>query len=381
MIGRLVAKGSTYLLPALQEAERSLAKSNAQIKHVVILTDGETGGTTSMYYDLVSRMRRGGGATISTIAIGRKVNVGLLQAVSKYGGGAFYQTDSPKNLPEIFLEDVGQHAGQATMVETEFKPETVRPDPVLKDYAGRALPALKGYVSTDLKPGATLSVYVNRKGKTEPIIASWKRGSGKAMAVTTDASGRWSSGWVQANAFAPVWDRLLQWMTPEAGGGEQQNIDVALGYQNGDLKMKLTDYGERPAAASHLVTATVTRPDATRVDTVLTENVPGEFTGSIDAPEPGTYGIEVKGQGGRIKLPPLAYTVSAAVSAEVPRPAPNYALLEQLATATGGRLNPSPAEIALTRPVVERRTSFSGYLIVAAMLLLIGEALVRRLTA
>jgi uncharacterized membrane protein len=380
MIGRLAAQGQTYLMPALQEAERSLAKNTAQIKHIVVLTDGETGGTTSMYYDLVSRLRRNAGTTISTIGIGRDVNAALLQAISKYGGGGYYQTDSPRNLPEIFLEDVRQYGGQSTMVETEFKPQTVKPDPVLKDYAGRALPSLKGYVSTDLKPGATLSMFVDRKGKAEPIVASWKRGAGKAMAVTTDASGRWSSEWVQANAFAPVWDRLLQWMTPETGG-EQQKIDVALGYQNGHLKIKLTDYAERPTASSHLVIATVTRPDGARVDTVLTENVPGEFNGSIEAAEPGTYRIEVKGQTGRMKLPPLAYTVSPAVRAEVPRPAPNYALLEQLATATGGRLNPSPADIALTRPMVERRTSFSAYLIVAAMLLLIGEALVRRITA
>ncbi|MGH7864803.1 MAG: VWA domain-containing protein [Candidatus Binataceae bacterium] len=379
-IGELAANGKTYLMPALQEAERALTKSGAQIKHVVVLTDGETSGTTSQYYNLVSRMRRDGGTTISTIGIGREVNQALLQAITKYGGGGYYQTDSPRNLPEIFLEDVSQYGGQSTMVETEFKPQSVKPDPVLKDYAGRALPPLKGYVSTDLKAGATLSMFVDRNGKPEPIVASWKRGAGKAMAVTTDASGRWSSQWVAANAFAPVWDRLLQWMMPQTGG-EQQKIDVALGHQNGHLKIKLTDYAERPTASSHLVIATVTRPDGARIDAVLSENVPGEFNGSFEALDAGTYRIEVKGRTGRMKLPPLAYTVSPAVRAEVPRPAPNYALLEQLASATGGRLNPSPADTALTRPLVERRTSFSAYLIVLAMLLLIGEALVRRITA
>src|SRR5207244_955649 len=62
LIGRLRARGTTYLLPALQEAERSLAQSGAATRHVVILTDGETGGTASMYYDLVSTMHREGGA-------------------------------------------------------------------------------------------------------------------------------------------------------------------------------------------------------------------------------------------------------------------------------------------------------------------------------
>ena len=94
LINRLKARGTTYLLPAMQEAERMLAGNNASVKHVVVLTDGETGGTAAMYYDLVSTMHREGGVTISTIAIGREANLPLLESISKYGGGGFYQTDS-----------------------------------------------------------------------------------------------------------------------------------------------------------------------------------------------------------------------------------------------------------------------------------------------
>ena len=56
-------------------------------------------------------------------------------------------------------------------------------------------------------------------------------------------------------------------------------------------------------------------------------------------------------------------------------------MLEKLASATGGRLNPSPAEVSTERATLERRVSMNPYLLVAAMILLIGEALVRRLTA
>ena len=108
-----------------------------------------------MYYDLVSNMRREGGATISAIAIGREANLPLLQSISRYGGGGFYQTDSASNLPELFLEDVHQRGGDTTMVEKDFVPYSTSPDPILKDLAGRRLPALKGFVATDLKPGAT----------------------------------------------------------------------------------------------------------------------------------------------------------------------------------------------------------------------------------
>jgi hypothetical protein len=126
----------------------------------------------------------------------------------------------------------------------------------------------------------------------------------------------------------------------------------------------------------------VTRPDGSKVETALTELVAGELSGSINAPAPGNYYFEVRSPAGKDKkFPPLGYTVSPSVNAELPRPEPNYGLLEHLASATAGRLNPSPEEVATGRATLERRVSMSPDLLVAAMILLIFEALVRRLTA
>jgi Ca-activated chloride channel homolog len=380
MINRLSAHGQTFMIPALREAERTLGNSGAQVKHVVILTDGETGGTAEMYYDLVSRMHHDANTTISTIAVGQDANVDLLQAIARYGGGSYHQTDSPRNLPQLFVEDFRAHGGEITMVEKEFTPHTENPDAILKDLAARQMPALKGYVSTEIKPRATMSMYVDRSGTREPVIASWKYGAGKAMALTTDASGRWSGRWVSANVFQPLWDRMLAWMTPEMPA--EPKIDVALGYNAGRINIKLTDYSAEPGNAARLVTVLVKRPDGTRTETALTEEVVGELSGSIDAPAAGNYYFEVRSPAGKDKkFPPLAFTVSPSVNAELPRPEPNYGLLEQLASATGGRLNPSPAEVSTERATLERRVSMNPYLLVAAMIMLIAEALVRRLTA
>lgn len=380
LINRLKARGTTYLLPAVQEAERMLAGSDASVKHVVVLTDGETGGTAAMYYDLVSSMHREGGVTISTIAIGREANLPLLESISKYGGGGFYQTDSPANLPELFLQDVKSSGGETTMVEKDFTPITVKPDPLLKELAGRQLPAIKGFVSTQLKPRATLDAFVNRANTQEPLIASWHYAAGKAVAVTTDASGRWSSPWVRDGVFGQVWSKVLSWLTPETAATEQK-FDVALGYREGRIHLRLTNYSDRPAPSAALVSATITRPDGSRVQAALSEEVPGELYGSFDAPQAGTYNIALKAAtADALAFPPLAYTVSPAIRAELPRPEPNYTLLERLASGSGGRLNPSPSDVGLTRPEHELRQSMAAWPLLAAMILLIGEALVRRLT-
>jgi uncharacterized membrane protein len=379
LVDRLKAQGRTYLLPALEEAERTLGQSGAAIKHVVILTDGETGGTPEMYYDLVSTMRHQAGSTISTIAIGREANLPLLEAISKYGGGGFYQTDSPENLPELFVEDVQQRSADTTMVEKEFVPYSVRPDPVLRELAGRQLPALKGFVSTSLKPGADLSLYVNSNGQRNPIVASWKAGAGKTLALTTDASGRWSSLWVQDGVFEPLWDRLLGWLAPH--NTTAQDFGIALGYRSGRIQVNLTDYSPNSAISGAPVIAIVTAPDGAKYSIALSREAPGELSGSIEAPRAGTYNIELTSRhGAERSFPPLAYTVRPAVYAEVPRPEPNYALLESLAAATGGRLNPALGQISLSRPKFEQTTSLSPWLMLCGMVLVIAEALVRRLT-
>ncbi|HLW71615.1 MAG TPA: VWA domain-containing protein [Candidatus Binataceae bacterium] len=381
LIGRLAAHGTTYLLPALEEADRTLAQSKAAIKHVVILTDGETGGTAAMYYDLVSSMHHDNAATVSTIAVGREANLALLEAIAKYGGGGFYQTDSASDLPELFVEDVHQRGGgDTTMVEKSFTPYGVTPDPVLKELGGRQWPPLKGFVATDLKPGATLSLYVNSDGRRDPILASWKHGAGKTLAMTTDASGRWSGDWIRDDIYAPLWDKMIAWMTPQTP--QAQKFAVALGYMAGRITVNLTDYSDKSGVASRPLDATITAPDRTRFDVTLSPRAPGELGASFEAAAPGTYNIELRAPrgSGELTFPPLAYSVSPAVNAELPRPAPNYGLLEHLASATDGRLNPSPSELAISRPLFEQTASLSPWLIVTAMILLIAEALVRRLT-
>ena len=309
LISRLKARGTTFLLPALEEAERDLAQSNAAIKHVVILTDGETGGTAAMYYDLVSTMHREGGVTISTIAVGNEANVGLLQSISRYGGGSFYQTDSASNLPALFLEDVKQRGGDTTMAENTFTPYSVSPDPLLKDLAGRQLPAIKGFVATQLKPGATLSVFVNSNDVRAPIVASWKYGAGKVIAVTTDASGRWSAGWIASGVFSQLWHKLVAWMTPEAPAEEK--FAIAMGYRAGRVSLNLTDYSDDPKTAGRPVNAAITAPNGAHLAATLSQQAPGELAGSFEASKPGTYYITLKSSdGGGQAFPPLAYTVS-----------------------------------------------------------------------
>ncbi len=377
MVERLRARGKTYLLPALEMAGRMLAGAKASLRHVVILTDGRTGGTEQMYYDLVSRMRREGDITVSAIAIGREPNLPLLKSIVQYGGGALYQTDNPKELPQLVLQDLRPQPAGKTLVERSIVPYSVKPDRVLGALAGHPLAPLKGYVATKLRPAARLDVFAENAGRRIPIVASWHYGKGRALAVTTDASGRWSGPWIERGVFSPVWNGILDWLAP--GAASAPKLDIAIGYGAGRIRLEAIDYAA--GGRTPLKGALVTMPQGDKRQVALDQRAPGEFTASFAAPRPGVYTIELQGAAARTTaLAPLGYALSPAVAAEIPRPEPNYLLLERIARMTDGSFNPRIAALPGLQRKVAERTSLTRYFVVAAMLLLVAEALLRRRT-
>ena len=164
MIDRLSAHGQTYLMPALQEAERTLGDSGAQVKHVVILTDGETGGTAD---DVLrprladaSRRRRD---DLDDRGRQRGQRRPAARRSPSTAAARFYQTDSPQNLPQLFVcRTSTATAARPRWSKRNSRRTRVSPDPMLKDLAGRQMPPLKGYVSTEIKPRATMSMFVDR---------------------------------------------------------------------------------------------------------------------------------------------------------------------------------------------------------------------------
>ena len=76
----------------------------AKVKHMIILTDGQTTGGG---YEGLAAQCRSEGMTVSTVAIGEGSHVALLQAIASAGGGQSYSTMDASTITRIF------HAGHA----------------------------------------------------------------------------------------------------------------------------------------------------------------------------------------------------------------------------------------------------------------------------
>src|SRR5690606_10230994 len=91
--------GGTNLPPALEEARRQLSMVRARLKHVIVLSDGRSGGV-EILPDMARRMHDEG-ITVSTIAVGDGADDLTLGAMAQAGGGTFYSVSNPEVLPRI----------------------------------------------------------------------------------------------------------------------------------------------------------------------------------------------------------------------------------------------------------------------------------------
>ncbi|MEK7210527.1 MAG: VWA domain-containing protein, partial [Candidatus Binatota bacterium] len=213
-IDRLKAQGKTYLYPAIVEARRQLEKQSAGRKHVIILSDGETGGSGSDYVDLVTVMKEELKINVSAVAIGDQANIPLLKRIAQYGGGFFHHTNDPKTLPQIVVQEIREKPEEGPLVEKDFTPVPIRGSELLAGFTESSYPPLKGYIETEIKRGAHLDLVIPKEEKRPPLLASWNYGKGKAVAFTTDLHGRWTKEWIRWEALERIWGKVFDWLSP-----------------------------------------------------------------------------------------------------------------------------------------------------------------------
>lgn len=382
---RLKASGGTFLLPALEEAKRQLERQPATRKHMIVLTDGETGGSGSEYLDLVTAMNRELKITISAIAVGEEPNLRLLSRIADYGGGAFHHTTTPENLPDLFLGEMqpNKKSEEKTMVEKDLVPIANPGSPILQSLENRTFPVIKGYVATQAKPGARTDISLQVDGKRPPLLASWSYGRGKSVAFTSDANGRWSAPWVSWDGFAKFWEQAVRWTLGDGNKPSDKPTDqtqlhfsVELGHNDNGLVIDVFSYGTSEDGKTAF--ARINGPSSADTSLALQRLAPGHYQGVYQTSKTGDYRVDVTLPTGE-NLGPLGYTLPRQNNiAEVPQPQPNTLFLEALATATGGAINPDPTTLVLPVAAPEQH-SLLPYLIPLAMAVYFLELLMRRM--
>ncbi|MCB0352349.1 MAG: VWA domain-containing protein [Bdellovibrionales bacterium] len=370
-IGTLYPIGKTNLFPALDEAMRGLLKAQAGRKHMIVLTDGKIPDQGPHYLTLVQNMRTYG-ITVSTVMMGREADVQMLRQMAEYGGGAFYQTFDARSLPRIFLSDIRVTTGEQTMKESrEYLVRRKERSKTLSSL--ESFPPIRGYVETKARPKASVELIAYAAGTADPLLASWKFGSGKSVAFTTDVSGRWSNYWIRWEKFRFFWKETIDSLFEQ--GADDKNdpsrFDLNMAMVNGSLRVELHHLYEN---LGDVVEASVTRPDGIVVSIPFSKRAEGRFEAEIADPIPGKY--VVNGKVGSLNLTPVAKWMGGELFGEQKGKGFNLPEIISWTSQAGGKINP-PSEDLFAGGSAQVKKEFGRFLLPFALLFLLLSTIFR----
>lgn len=376
-LANLTPAGRTNLLPALAAARQALKSSEAGRKHLIILSDGKVPYSGDEYVNEISRLRADK-ITVSAVALGMEADVPFMKLLSDSGGGAFYHTLDPTKLPEIFLHDIKVSVGEQTMKEQEDFPVSIG-SAGLKSTTVSNYPALRGFVETTAKTGASIELFVSKGQKNYPLLASWSVNNGKVIAFTSDANGRWSSPWLRWTNFVRFWDELLESIkSTDTEIVKEVHFDLRYSVNRGALNLDLAVFDEklRSQAAPSISLELKDPTDDTHKLQFQTE-VPGRFSTTLDNAKPGDYQLNISY--GQLKLPPLGLSLSGDLFGEKAGQGLNLENLSRLASLSGGKLNPNPQDLIFNKREQRQQKDLFPPLVLFAFILILSEAFIREL--
>lgn len=372
-IAGLTAGGGTNMYPAMTDGRNALQRVKAKIKHMLILTDGETAGTG---YEALATQCRAEGITISTIAIGDGAFIGLLQAIASLGGGQSYNTTDASAITRIFTQDTLVHTGRMIR-EDAFEPKMAERHPILAGWDKFEPPPLLGYVKTLRKSTAQVPLVTD---VGDPLLAHWRYGLGKVTAFTSDAKSRWASLWISRwSGFGQFWSQVLR---ETARPPQGQNMDLRCEMEDGKAIVSvdvLADAGMREndarvSAEVYFVTAASLGAPLQPVQKLaLRQSGPGLYEGNFKPEQAGVY--LVRAQSG-------AQMVTAGLvnnpGGEASLGTVNEKLLHDVCKITGGSYLEGDAKLNLGGSRAKRYVELWPYLAIALLLLFLVDVGVRR---
>ncbi len=282
-IGRMLAGGGTAIFPALDAAYQDLAAIRARLKHVILLTDGQT--QEEGLPVLVQNMQVDG-ITVSTIGLGDDVNRSLLEELARLGGGRSYLTNDPNSIPRLFMKET--HAvSRSAAVEDYVAANVTSPADFLRGIAIESAPFLRGYVATRARPSPAQVVLMS--DLAEPLLARMHVGLGWSVAWTSDLTPRWSSEWLRWKQASAFWAQLVR----EHMRGEEEDALSIRTERQGDWLIATVDALDAEERFIHDLEGVLeARPSERAGETLrapLREVAPGRYEARVHLTQLGSY--------------------------------------------------------------------------------------------
>lgn len=373
-INSIPADGGTEIYTAVEEAYSSLLGVEAQRKHIILLTDGQS--ATNQSYEALAANMAANNITMSAVAIGDGADTLLLERIAGLANGRYYFANDQSTVPAIFSREATM-ISRTYIVDQPFTPLFGQG----ADWNGllqEGIPPINAYIATTPKEMAEV---VLMSPEPDPVLARWQYGSGRTVAWTSDITGQWSSDWIAWSGFQNALSQIIKWTFPQF---DASPFELNTRFQGGQALLEVTS---SDADYQGPLKAVITNEDLESQEVVLTPTIPGEYTGEFPVQKPGAYLTRIE----RLEADDGEAGDSRAgfTSGFVIPYSPEYSLtegsgldkLERLAETTGGRvLSLEHPEEVFASEVKEKKhyRDLTRLLLIAALLLWVADIAVRR---
>lgn len=321
----LGADGGTELYPALQVGYDNLRNVGADVRHIILLSDGKSrGGTRETYARLVNDLGNDN-ITLSTVALGTDADLELLEFLSVEGNGRYHYANTPEEIPQITFQEA-QNAGSQSVLRGAFTPVQQQASPILNGIDPAAMPPIDGYNFAEGRANAQVDLVSDRG---DPLLAKWQLGLGRVVAWTADDGSDYAAAWSAWDQYDQFWGQALRWSLPDPSNGaitstiERSGSDVVI-----TVDSQTSDGGAVDLEGQAIA---VTGPDGATQPIDLSLVSPGRYEARVTEPQPGAYNLAL--EGGETTL-----AGAVPVSPEWLPAEDGPALLESLADRSGGEV-------------------------------------------
>ncbi|WP_158545251.1 VWA domain-containing protein [Bremerella cremea] len=301
MISRLGADGGTNMFPAMEDGFRQLEANEAAVKHMIVLTDGQTSPAD---FARLTQQISARGITVSTVAVGQDADVRLLNQIAAMGRGKYYQVTSPKAIPRIFMQEARRVARPLIFEkETGIQPYLAGDHEILKGLPSAFLP-VKGYVMTTPKDSPLVDIPLmlpEPVGQSNALLATWQYGIGRSVCWTSDAGQRWTHDWTGWDGFEKQFLQMVRWSMRSTDNNT--NYLVATEVQGQKVKVTLNaldDEGNFVNFSSPQLHGV--GPQSAIISESLKQVAPGRYEGEFEAAKTGPHFIAIAPNPGQSPL-------------------------------------------------------------------------------
>lgn len=291
-ISQIGASGGTNMYPGMHDGYQALVGVKAAVKHMIVLTDGQTEG--SDFERMTADMRRLG-ITTSTVAIGADSAAGLMRRIAGAGGGKFYSVINPAAVPRIFMKEAVRVARPLVYENPQGISASVDYPHEMLSGIGATIPPVTGYVLTTAKRNPLVEVAWRANlpsPGTHPLLAAWTYGLGRSVALTTDTGQRWANRWTEWENYDKLFTQMVRWsMRPTTA---DSRFALAADAQDGTLRVVISALDQEQGYLNFLMPrGAVVGPDQQSIELKIEQTAPGRYVADAPAQAAGNYFISV----------------------------------------------------------------------------------------